>query len=473
MPTAAESLLYTTVQTLQAQGVHSVLCTFTDLPGVPKGKLVPLSGLGAAVAKGAGFSGPSIWGTGLPRLGPRSEYMGRLLPETVRPLPYWPGVAHGVCEGWAGGQPLDTCPRQLLQRQTDRLAERGWRLWVGVEPEFFVFARDAQGRLVPADAQDKLAKPSYDLKALMRQRAFLDDLCQRLSALGFSLEQTDHEDACGQFEINYAHDHALAAADRYQLFKLTAHATAEAHGLVFSCMPKPFADQPGSGLHFHLSITKERTPPAGQEPDPPEGGRPAGGGPAQGIGAAVMADPAGALGLSATGHAVVAGLLAHADALAALCAPTVNSYKRLAVSQSASGTTWSPVWKAVGSNNRSALVRAVAGRIEWRLPDPSCNIYVALAGVIAAALDGVDRALPPVPATEVDLYQAHARGEATPERLPRDLCAALDALAADTRLTEALGPAYVAEHLAYGRAEWDSWTQQVSEWEWARYGDRF
>lgn len=448
MPTAAESLLYTTVQTLQAQGVHSVLCTFTDLPGVPKGKLVPLSGLGAAVAKGAGFSGPSIWGTGLPRLGPRSEYMGRLLPETLRPLPYWPGVAHGVCEGWAGDAPLDTCPRQLLQRQTDRLAERGWRLWVGVEPEFFVFARDAQGRLVPADAQDKLAKPSYDLKALMRQRAFLDDLCQRLGALGFALEQTDHEDACGQFEINYAHDHALAAADRYQLFKLTAHATAEAHGLVFSCMPKPFADQPGSGLHFHLSLTNAQGEP-------------------------VMADPAGALGLSATGHAVVAGLLAHADALSALCAPTVNSYKRLAVSQSASGTTWSPVWKAVGSNNRSALVRAVAGRIEWRLPDPSCNIYVALAGVIAAALDGVDSGLPLVPATEVDLYQAHARGEATPERLPRDLCAALDALAEDTRLTEALGAAYVAEHLAYGRAEWDAWAQQVSGWEWARYGDRF
>jgi glutamine synthetase len=208
------------------------------------------------------------------------------------------------------------------------------------------------------------------------------------------------------------------------------------------------ADQPGSGLHFHLSITNTHGP-------------------------AVMADPAGALGLSATGHAVVAGLLAHADALAALCAPTVNSYKRLAVSQSASGTTWSPVWKAVGSNNRSALVRAVDGRIEWRLPDPSCNIYVALAGVIAAALDGVDRALPPVPATEVDLYQAHARGEATPERLPRDLCAALDALAADTALVEALGPAYCAEHLAYGRAEWDAWAQQVSDWEWARYGDRF
>ncbi len=440
--------LDTTVQALQAQGVHSVLCTFTDLPGVPKGKLVPLSGLGAAVAKGAGFSGPSIWGTGLPRLGPRSEYMGRLLPETLRPLPYWPGVAHGVCEGWAGDAPLDTCPRQLLKRQTDRLAERGWRLWVGVEPEFFVFARDAQGRLVPADAHDKLAKPSYDLKALMRQRAFLDDLCQRLGALGFALEQTDHEDACGQFEINYAHDHALAAADRYQLFKLTAHATAEAHGLVFSCMPKPFADQPGSGLHFHLSLTNAQ-------------------------GAQVMADPAGALGLSATGHAVVAGLLAHADALSALCAPTVNSYKRLAVSQSASGTTWSPVWKAVGSNNRSALVRAVAGRIEWRLPDPSCNIYVALAGVIAAALDGVDSGLPPVPATEVDLYQAHAQGHATPERLPRDLCAALDALAADTRLTEVLGPAYVAEHLAYGRAEWDVWAQQVGGWEWARYGDRF
>ena len=109
---------------LHDQGVHSVLATFTDVHGVLKGKLVPLAGLADAVAIGAGFAGPSIWGTGLPRHGPRSEYFGRVLPETLRPLPFMPGVAHAVCDGFAGGAPLDTCSRQVLKRQTERLRER-------------------------------------------------------------------------------------------------------------------------------------------------------------------------------------------------------------------------------------------------------------------------------------------------------------------------------------------------------------
>lgn len=434
--------------TLREQGIHSVMATFTDLHGVPKGKLVPLDALPDAVATGAGFAGPSIWGTGLPRMGPRSEYHGRVVPESLRPLPWLPGVAHAVCDGFAGGQPLDTCSRQVLRRQVARLRERGWTLHVGIEPEFFLLRRGADGRWQVADDQDRLDKPSYDLKAIVRQHGFLDDMRRHLTALGFELQQMDHEDATGQYEINYRHDDALAAADRYQLFKLTAHAVAAQRGMVFSAMPKPLAQAPGSGLHFHLSLNDE----AGQ---------------------AVMADPTGPMGLSVTGLRFAAGLLAHGDALAALCAPTVNSYKRLAVSESASGTTWSPVWKAIGDNNRTCLLRAVAGRMEWRLPDAACNVYAALAAVLAAGLDGIDRELPAPEAEEADLYQRHAAGEPMPPRLPRDLHEACVALRADALLRDDVGARFCDQFLTLKQAEWDAYAHQVSDWELERYADGF
>jgi glutamine synthetase len=432
---------------LESQGVHSVLATFTDLHGAPKGKLLPLSALADAVAIGAGFAGPSIWGTGLPRFGPSSEYMGRVVPETLRPLPFMPGVAHAVCDGFAGGKPLDTDSRQLLRRQLDRLSERGWTLWVGIEPEFFLLHRRADGRWVVADAQDRLDKPSYDLQAIGRGFGFLDDMRRHLSALGFELQQMDHEDACGQFEINYRHDDALAAADRYQLFKFTAQTVAQQHGLVFSTMPKPFARAPGSGLHFHLSLTDASGSP-------------------------LMADDTGPLGLSTLGHQFAAGLLHHGNALSALCAPTVNSYKRLANSASASGTTWSPVWVALGDNNRTCLLRSVAGRLEWRLPDAACNVYAALAGTLAAGLDGVDRALPAPEPCQDDLYERQARGEPMPPRLPRDLHGALDALAADRPLREAVGVAFCEQLLQILRTDWDAYAAAVSDWELERYADR-
>ena len=229
---------------LAALGVHSVLAQFTDLHGVAKGKLVPLARLNDLLDTGAGFSGPSIWGTGLPRMGPRSEYYARVQPESLRLLPFMPGVAHAVCDGYAGGEPLDTCPRQLLKRQLAVLAQRGWKLWVGIEPEFFLLRQDVDGRWHPFDAADQLDKPSYDLKSIQRNLGFVQDMQDTLSQLGFEIEQIDHEDAHGQYEINYRFDEALAAADRFMLFKMAAHAIAERHGSVFSCMPKPMVRAP-------------------------------------------------------------------------------------------------------------------------------------------------------------------------------------------------------------------------------------
>jgi glutamine synthetase len=432
------------VAELKAQGVHSIITQFCDLHGVAKGKLVPVENLQEWVEQGAGFAGPSIWGTGLGRFGARSEYYGRVQPESLRLLPFMPGVAHAVCDGYAGGEPLDTCSRQVLKRQVSRLQARGWTLWVGIEPEFFLLQQDAQGQWRGMDPQDLLDKPSYDLKAIHRRRDFLEDMRTSLTALGFELQQMDHEDACGQYEINYKFDDALAAADRFMLFKMTAHAVAELHGSVFSCMPKPFAGAPGSGLHFHLSLTDAE-------------------------GHAVFTNSADPLLLSATGYHFVAGLLAHADALTALCAPTVNSYKRLACSESASGTTWAPVWKAYGDNNRTCVVRSVAGRLEWRLPDPSCNVYAAIAATLAAGLDGIERGLQaPAPCAE-DLYQRFSSGLPMPGRLPRDLGLALDALAADDLLVDAVGGEFCRQFLSVKRQEWDDYSQSVSVWEFERY----
>lgn len=432
------------VARLNVQGIHSVLTQFCDLHGVAKGKLVPLSNLREWVEVGAGFAGPSIWGTGLGRFGPRSEYYGRVQPQSLRPLPFMPGVAHAVCDGYAAGVPLATCSRQVLKRQLKRIEERGWKLWVGIEPEFFLLKQDAHGRWVGADPQDHLDKPSYDLKAMHRSFDFLDEMRQTLGALGFELQQIDHEDARGQYEINYRFDHALAAADRFMLFKLAAHVIAEKHGSVFSCMPKPFAASPGSGLHFHLSLTDAQ-------------------------GRAIFTDVADALQMSSAGYNFVAGLLAHGDALSALCAPTVNSYKRLAVSNSASGTTWAPVWKAFGDNNRTCLVRTVAGRIEWRLPDPSCNVYVAIAATLAAGLDGMDRALrAPQPCGE-DLYQRAAQGLPMPALLPSSLGAAVQALQRDAALTEAVSTEFCSQFVALKTQEWQDYSLTVSDWELERY----
>lgn len=433
---------------LQAQGIHSILVQFCDMHGVAKGKLVPVENLQEWVEQGAGFAGPSIWGTGLPRYGARSEYYGRLQLDSLRALPFMPGVAHAVCDGFAGGQPLQTCSRQMLKTVLRQLEARGWTLWVGIEPEFFLLNKTSAGQWQVADAQDTLDKPSYDLKSIHRNAAFLDDMRSSLVALGFELQQIDHEDACGQYEINYKFDHALAAADRFMLFKMVAHAVAQKHGHMFSCMPKPLANAPGSGLHFHLSITDADGKP-------------------------VFADAQGALGLSAAGHQFAAGLLHHADALSALCAPTVNSYKRLASSNSASGTTWSPVWKSYGDNNRTCLVRTVAGRLEWRLPDPSCNVYAAIAATLAAGLHGIEQQLaPPAPCVE-DLYERLASGQAMPDRLPKNLDEAVAALAADTALRQAVGHDFCDQFIQLKRDEWDAYSQQVSVWELQRYADAF
>jgi len=435
-------------QRLQSAGVHTLLVQFADVHGTAKGKLVPVAHLDDVLQVGAGFAGPSIWGTGLPRTGPRSEYYARGDASTVQPLPWMPGVARIVADGFVDGQPFACCPRQVLRRATARLAERGWQLRTGIEPEFFLLKKAGE-RWLPADDDDRLDKPSYDLKSLSRQAGFLQALNSALTACGMDVLQLDHEDAQGQYEVNFAYTEALASADRVMLFKLAAHALAEARGLVFSMMPKPFANQPGSGLHFHVSLWDgERCLFDGAAPGAP---------------------------LSPLGRHFVGGVLAHAEALTAIAAPTVNSYKRLTVGESLSGTTWAPAYVAQGPNNRTALVRTLPGRFEWRVPDASANPYLATAALIAAGLDGIDRAIDPGPDCTDDLFelsvaQIAERGIAV---LPQSLAGAVDALEADAVIGAALGSELQREFVRLKRAEWLEYARHVSAWELARYVNAF
>ena len=431
---------------LAAQGVHTLLVQFTDLHGAAKGKLVPLTHLEDVIETGAGFAGPSIWGSGLARTGTRSEYYARGDASTIAALPFMPGCARIVGDGHVDGEPFDACPRQVLRRATSRLAERGWTLQTGIEPEFFLLRRDGE-HWRPADDHDRLDKPSYDLKSLARRTPFLHALHDALARCGLDVQQLDHEDAHGQYEVNFRHDEALRSADHLMLFKLAAHAIAEQHGHVFSMMPKPFANQPGSGLHFHVSLW--------------DGARSLFDAPDQ--------------DLSVLGRRFVAGVLHHAAALTALAAPTVNSYKRLVVGESLSGTSWAPACIGHGSNNRTALIRTLRGRFEWRLPDSSANPYLATAGLIAAGLDGIDRQLELGQACAEDLFELPLA--AIRERgigvLPQSLSEAIDALEASAVMRAALGETLHREFVRLKRAEATEHARHVSAWEYARYATAF
>lgn len=443
---------------LQSQGVHTLLVQFTDIHGVAKGKLVPTTHLDDLLTDGVGFSGPSIWGTGLPRTGPRAEYFARGSASTVHPMPWMPGYAHVVCDGFVNGEPFDACPRQVLKRAVARLAERGWQLRTGIEPEFFLLRRE-QSSWVPADANDRLDKPSYDLRSLPRQREFFYALQSSLLGCGMDVLQIDHEDSHGQYEFNFGFGDALVSADNLMLFKLAAHTLAEQRGMVFSMMPKPFANQPGSGMHFHVSLWRGK----GED--------------TQNLFAPHRRD--GSLDRehdqSEIGRQFIAGVLKHSAALCALAAPTVNSYKRLVVGETLSGTSWAPVFVAQGPNNRTALIRTLHARFEWRLPDASANPYLATAALIAAGLDGIDNKLDPGPDCIDDLFemplaQIAARGITT---LPRDLHGAIKALQSDEVITAALGATLTEQFIALKTDEWLQYSHHVSNWELDRYAAAF
>jgi len=433
---------------LRAQGVAYVLAQFVDIHGVAKAKSVPVSHLETVLTDGAGFAGFAICGVGIEPHGP--DFMAKGDLGTVSLVPWQPGLARIVCEGHVDGEPWVYDSRVVLKKQVARLAERGLTMFTGLEPEFSLLRRTDDGGIAPCDPSDTLHKPCYDYKGLSRTRAYLETLANVMRATGIDVYQIDHEDANGQFELNYTYTDCLTSCDHFVFFKMAASELAKEHGLVCSFMPKPFANRPGNGMHMHLSL-----------------------GDGQRNLFCDKADPKG-LELSPMAYLFLAGLLAHAPALTALCAPTINSYKRLVVGRSLTGATWAPAYISYGDNNRSTMVRVPKGRLELRLPDGACNPYLATAAVIAAGLDGIDRQLDPGTPCNVNLYEWSETQlqEAGIGLLPQNLSAALDALDADTLIKDALGPV-TDEFLRLKRMEWLEYMRHVSDWEIKQYLEFF
>jgi len=429
--------------------VKYILAQFVDIHGVAKVKSVPAEHLESILTGGAGFAGGAIWGMGIEPNGPDYMAVGDL--STISLTPWQPGYARIICDGHVEGKPYAYDSRVVLKKQIDRLDKRGWILYTGLEPEFSLVRFDEKGHLHPHDPSDTLQKPCYDYKSLTRHSAFLEKLTESLRSIGMDVYQIDHEDANGQFEINYTYADCLKSADDYIMFKMAASEIANEMGMTCSFMPKPFSNRPGNGMHMHMSIGDGQKSLFHDDSDK------------------------NGLGLSKLAYHFMAGILAHAPALCALAAPTVNSYKRLVVGRSLTGATWAPAYISYGNNNRSTMVRIPYGRIELRLPDGSCNPYLTTAAVIAAGLDGVERELDPGKGHDINLYDLSPAElkQMGIEVLPQDLNSALNALENDKVIRDALGNGLTEEFLNLKRMEWVDYMRHVSDWEINRYVEFF
>ena len=302
------------------------------------------------------------------------------------------------------------------------------------------------------DDSDNLDKPCYDYKGLSRSAAYLEELVTALIQIGLDVYQIDHEDGNGQFEINYTYTDCLTSADHLILFKMAATEIAKKHGMICTFMPKPFANRTGSGGHYHMSISDGKVKNIFHDDSDKN-----------------------KLGLSKVAYHFLGGLLAHAPALTAIAAPTINSYKRLVVGRALSGATWAPAYVAYGNNNRTSMVRIPYGRLEMRLPDLGSNPYLVTSAIIAAGLDGVERKLDPGTPNNDNLYTYSAadlkkRGVSV---LPQSLKEAIDALEKDPVVCDALGPDLAKEYIELKRMEWVEYSRHVSEWELNRYVEFF
>ncbi len=435
---------------LQDNDVKLVLAQFVDIHGAAKAKAVPAAHLDMVLDDGAGFAGFAVWGLGMGPHGP--DYMGVGDLSTLSLMPWAPGFARIACDGHVHGKPYAFCSRVALKAQLGKLAARGMTMYTGIEPEFMLLRRRADGGVEPFDGTDMLDKPCYDYKGLARAAPFLEKLSQSLRDVGIDVYQIDHEDANGQFEVNFSYADALRSADSFTFFKMAASEIARSMDMVFTLMPKPFSDRTGTGAHFHISLGTESVRNVFYDAGDKHG-----------------------LGLSQTAYHFLGGILAHARALAAVLAPSVNSYKRLVVGRSLSGATWAPAYITYGDNNRTACVRIPHGRLELRLPDGSCNPYLASAAILAAGLDGIDRKLDPGAPNNTNLYEWNQAqlDEAGIGLLPQTLGEALDALAADPVVQAGLGDGLAAEFLRLKRLEWVEYCRHVSDWERQRYLEFF
>ena len=434
--------------------IEYILTQFVDIHGAAKVKMVPVAHFDDVIDVGAGFAGAAVAGLGQ---GPHShDMMARIDVDSYTPLPWKEGVARFASDLHVDDAPHMHCPRLNLKRVLARVKEEGYVFNVGIEPEHFLVTRNSDGSVAIWDPNnlDTLDKPCYDYKGISGVMDYLRDMMEGLNRLGWDCYQSDHEDANGQYEINFVYADALTTADRYTFFKMMTSQLAQKYGVIATHMAKPFTNRTGNGAHLHLHLADAET---GENLFLNE------------------RDPRG-LGLSELAYHFIGGIMSHAPGLCGVTSPTVNCYKRLQVGTaslygSTSGHIWTPAFVSYGDNNRTQMIRTAGpGHLEDRTISAGCNPYLALAAYVSAGLDGIHRESDPGEPNLGNLYdlgleEIQRRGIRV---FPQSLQEGLDELEDDELVLESLG-AIAPDFTMLKRQEWKDYHRQVTQWEIDRY----
>ena len=417
------------------KGIKYFLVSFVDLFGNLRAKLAPARAIKDMQKNGAGFAGFAAW---LDMTPAHPDLFGIPDPSSLIQLPWNPEVAWVACDLWMDGKEVEASPRVALKKQLARATKKGYRVKTGVECEFFLINQEGTAL---ADSGDTQSKPCYDQQAVMRQYPLVSEICDCMIELGWNPYQNDHEDANGQFEMNWDYDDALKTADRHVFFKYMTKALAENHGLRATFAPKPFLNLTGNGCHAHVSIWDK----TGKKN--------------------LFLNKSDDLGLSKLAYQFLGGTMQHAQSLCAMFNPTVNSYKRISAPRTTSGATWSPSSITYSGNNRTHMIRVPDdGRFELRLMDGAVNPYLLQAGIIAAGLEGIENKRDPGKPLHIDMYEEGHKVK-NAKLLPTNLLDALRLLEKNKIIQKSLGEELVESFVKLKMQEWNQFTSHLSEWE--------
>jgi glutamine synthetase len=447
---------------LADDGVQYLFASFIDVTGRAKSKCVPVGHLPALIAGHERYTPRGMGNLG--QMTPdEDECVAMPDPATLQILPWDRRFAFMAADlYYAGAEPFPHCTRSILKRQIDMAAEAGFVMNLGVETEVYVVQEPETGKpwnyLTPMARSGSLRPtPAYDVECTLDAMGFLDPMVQAMNETGFGVFSFDHEGGDGQYEFDFDFAPALQMADKLTLFRLMLKQVAKNAGLMATLMPKPYTEAWGSGAHFNMSLAHVDT----------------------GENLFRDADDARGRGWSKTAYGFVAGILRHAPALAAVCTPTVNSYKRLQPRLSDGTVSWAPVWAAYGDNNRSCMLRLPRNRpcVENRGVDSAANPYLAAAFLLAAGLEGVAEGLDPGDPVDDLIYDwsqtGPVSGDLNAVRLPRNLLEAVEAFDADPLTRQVFPDQFVSAYADMKLDEWNAYHGQVSEWERTTYLSMF
>ncbi len=422
----------------KSKRIKYFLVSWVDLFGVLRAKLVPTRAIKGMQKDGAGFAGFAAW---LDMTPAHPDLFAIPDPDSLIQLPWKPEIGWVAADLWMDGKEVEASPRVALKRQLAKASRKGYRMKTGVECEYHLITPDGTEL---ADGADTQAKPCYDQLALMRQYPVVGQICDAMLKLGWNPYQNDHEDANGQFEMNWDYDDALKTADKHVFFKYMVKTIAEEYGMRATFMPKPFTHLTGNGCHAHVSLWDR----AGKK----------------NLFETSRRDPRG-LGLSPLAYKALGGIMHSASDLAAIFNPTVNSYKRINAPRTMSGATWSPNAVTYAGNNRTHMIRVPEdGRFELRLMDGAANPYLMQAGVLAAVLDGIANKRDPGEPTHLNMYEEGHRAK-SPRMLPLNLLDAIRQFDKNKVMREGLGDELVDAYVKLKMQAWDSYTTHLSSWE--------